>query len=53
MRLAEAPAPADASATGRSARRGDDGEHADHDEHSHDRMLAADVKASGEDPDAT
>jgi hypothetical protein len=46
MRLAEAPAAADASAAGHSAHR------ADHEEHSHDGLLSADEKASGEDPDA-
>jgi len=51
MRLAEAPA-ANASATAHSAHRGDGDEHADHDERSHDGLLSADEKASGEDPDA-
>jgi hypothetical protein len=57
MRLAEAPAGSDptlrnGSSTANPARHMDHDEHADHDDRSHDGLLSADQKASGEDPDA-
>jgi len=52
MRLAEAPAGADATAMAHPAHRPDAGQHADHEQHAHDGLRSADEKASEDDPDA-